>query len=119
MTSQMSDTPTVNGGGRLDPPSADERVGRALRDLGVVAARLATGDGRFEESRVPIRILCAAAREAGLPPERLLIRLKHAMDQSGFPAGADGGDRATLRSRIISLAIVEYFTAAEPGATGI
>jgi hypothetical protein len=117
MTSQTSDAPSVTGSSLLG--TASDSVALALRDLGIVAAHLASGGGRLDEFRVPISQVCAAAREAGLLPERLLIRVKQVIDQSGFPERADDDDRTTLRRQIISLAIVEYFSQAEPRAAAL
>jgi hypothetical protein len=110
---QTRDTPPLYGAVLFDSPQADEPLGVALRDLDIVAARYASGDACFEDFRAPVRRLCDAVREAGMPPERMLIHLKRAIDQRGFPGGDDGEMGVVLRRQIVSLAIAECFSDAE------
>jgi hypothetical protein len=59
----------------------------------------------------PLRILCVRARDEGVTPERLLVRLKETLDGvPGLGRRAPDGFEAGARERIVSYAIAEYFS---------
>jgi len=83
-----------------------ERALRIFRD----AVSHHRGDAtRIDDLRVPLQQFCVEARREQLPPEQVLIYVKHALD--GLPGFDDRlTDRQSARERIIAFAIDTYYS---------
>ena len=82
-----------------------ERALRVFRDAVEQHERTATAVDDLED---PLRQFCRHARRERIPPEQVLVRVKHALES--LPAVADAvTERQTARARIISLAIEAYY----------
>lgn len=87
-------------------PQDSERALRVFRD----AVGQHRGDAaRIEDLRAPLRQFCVDARREQVPPEQVLIQVKHALD--GLSAVDDRlTDRQAARDRIIAFAIETYYS---------
>jgi len=72
------------------------------------AIQLHASDGSgMEYVRSPVRLLCAFARHDNMPPERLLVELKHTLNAG--PTSVALERRDDLRRRVVAFAIQSYF----------
>jgi hypothetical protein len=67
-------------------------------------------DATPAQLRAAVRSVCALAREANLPPERLLVRLKGTLDTLPTAIFADDYENSDLREHVVSMAIDAYFS---------
>ena len=86
-------------------PTDSERVLRVFREA---AERHDSDQASLDDLRYPLRQFCTQARRERMPPEEVVIRVKHALE--GLPAFGDrlAGKQST-RAAIISLAIEAYY----------
>lgn len=79
-----------------------ERVGRQVSD-----------GSEFDGLHVHVRLLCELARDANIPPERLIVELKRTLD--GLPGvnGLTPARRDELHSKVVEYAIRAYFADAQ------
>ena len=99
------------GGGPLE--AAPRTLEAALGALdGAIRRQRHDGshDGSDDESlRTLIVAYCQHARDAHLTPERMLIRLKNALDETLVVATDDPIARQAMRTHVIQLAIDSYY----------
>ena len=92
--------------GRRAPTPLDE----ALNSLRNVLSRH-VDDGLVHAAvSEQVRAVCAKAREANVPPERLLVRLKQTFDTLPASGEADLNRRADLRDAVVTSVIRGYFS---------
>jgi hypothetical protein len=65
----------------------------------------------FADVRAPLHQLCRSARDEGVPPERLVVRLKQTIDAMPEFANARFDEQTEMRGRIVSFVIDAYFSA--------
>jgi hypothetical protein len=86
---------------------------RVFRD----AVKHHDGDAaRIEDLRSALQQFCVQARRERIPPEQVLIRVKHALDGLAAYDDVRLTDAQSARQQIISLAIETYYSDAEHGA---
>ncbi|HEY4216229.1 MAG TPA: hypothetical protein VGM67_03775 [Gemmatimonadaceae bacterium] len=74
------------------------------------ALQLHTQDGSdVNHLRVPIRQLCVFARQNNLPPEQLLVQLKHMLSETHELDVLGLDKREDVRSRVVEFTIESYF----------
>ena len=68
----------------------------------------------FGPIRSSVRVLCGVARRDDIPPEQLLIELKHTLaglpEFDGLTSAVPTPMREEIRSRVVSCAIQSYFS---------
>ncbi len=86
----------------------------ALRELRVAIEHHDRGLTNIDDLRGALRRFCASARLEHLPPERLLVAVKEALD--GLPVRSidPPSVRDSIRQRVVSLAIRAYYGEAAP-----
>lgn len=86
----------------------------ARRELEVAIEHPRRGAADIDDLRSALGRFCTQARREQVPPERLLIAVKAALD--GLPAQAvdPPGLRDSIRQRIVSLAIRTYYADSGP-----
>jgi hypothetical protein len=68
------------------------------------------GDGSdIDHLRDPLRQFCAHAVREQMSPEQVLIRVKQALDGLATFDAAHPTERQSIRTRIVSLAILTYY----------
>jgi hypothetical protein len=87
------------------PTSVDESL-IALQE----AVQLYAHDGSSVESlRTPVQLLCVVARRERIPPEKLLVELKHSLAELHEFAVMPPEHRDDFRRRVVDFAIQSYF----------
>jgi len=90
-----------------------ERALRVFRD----AVEHHDGDAtRIEDLRGALQQFCVQARHERMPPEQVLIRVKHALDGLFAYDDVRLTDAQSARQQIISMAIETYYSDSEHGA---
>ena len=87
------------------PRSAEEALGA----LGAAIRRRGHDGSDGESFRALVLAYCKRARDEDLTPERMLVRLKHALDDALAAADDDPTRRDETRSRVVRLAIDAYY----------
>jgi hypothetical protein len=92
------------------PPRSIEEALRAVRER--VGTHVSDGSA-FDGLRAHVRFLCELARHDNIPPERLVVELKHTLN--GLPGlnALTPARRDELHSKVVGFAIHAYFADAE------
>ena len=92
-----------------DGPPPPRTVAEALQACHDTFQRHAKDGSTLEYVRSDVDRLCAVARRDNLPPERLLVDLKHTLDAVPELDRLEPERREEIRSRVVQYAIREYF----------
>lgn len=93
--------------GNASPPP--RTVAEALRACQDTFQRHANDGSALEHVCSDVDTLCAVARRDRLPPERLLVELKHTLDAVPELERLEPESREEVRTRVVQYAIREYF----------
>lgn len=91
------------------PDAAPRNADEALAALDAAIRRRGHDGSDGESLRTLILAYCNRARDENLTPERMLVRLKHALDDALVAADDDPMRRDETRSHIVKLAIDAYY----------
>lgn len=98
-----------------DPYSIISRTADdARRELEVAIEHHRGGAADIDDLRAALRRFCTEARREHMPPERLLIAVKAALDGLHVVSVDPPAIRDSVRQRIVSLAIRTYYAEPEP-----
>jgi hypothetical protein len=90
-------------------PPQPRTIAEALQACHDTFQRHANDGAALEHVRSDVDTLCAVARRDKLPPERLLVELKHTLDTVPELDRLEPENREEVRSRVVQYAIREYF----------
>jgi len=68
------------------------------------------GARNIDDLKTPLRCFCASARREQLPPERVLVSVKRALDELPTLSTDTPDLKDEIRSRLVSLAITTYYS---------
>jgi hypothetical protein len=92
--------------------SADD----ALRELRVAIEHHRREETDFDDLRATLRDFCAEARREQMPPERVIVAVKTALDALPAERADSPALRESTRADVVSLAIRTFYT--DDGAMG-
>jgi hypothetical protein len=98
---------------RSDGPLPPRTIAEALQACHDTFQKHASDGAALEYVCSDVETLCAVARRDKLPPERLLVELKHTLDTVPELDRLEPANRDEVRSRVVQYAIREYFADSE------